>query len=306
MPSRFGLAVGGAGVALALATAGCTGISVTSGNSPSSSGGPGSASASAAASGSGGTSSGAAAAIQSSVKTAGDNKSVSVNGTVTSPSGTGKITGQENFAPSFAMAMNFTEGSVDVNEVWNDDTVYIGTPELAGELGGKQWLSLSLDEMGAFGQNFAAEIDVVKNTDPQQLLEPLLASGDLTKVGTETVDGVSTTHYSGSIDPATAFDTAQAKQNLTPAQIQELQRLDSAAGSTKQQIDAWVASNGLPVRIKAVDTDKDGAATTVQLDFTDWGLPVTVTTPPANQVLNVNSLVSGSSSASAGASASAS
>lgn len=307
MLSRFGLAVGGAGVVMTLAAAGCTGITVSSGSSPSSSSGSGSASASAAASGSGNTSSSAAAsAIQSSMKTAGDNKSVSVSGTVTSPGGTGKITGQESFTPDFAMAMNFTEGSVNVNEVWIDDTVYIGTPELAGELGGKQWLSLSLDEMGAFGQNFAAEIDVVKNTDPQQLLEPLLASGDLAKVGTESVDGVSTTHYSGSIDPATAFNTAQAKQYLTPAQIQDLQRLDSAAGSTKQQVDAWVAANGLPVRIKAVDTDKSGATTTIQLDFTDWNLPVTVTAPPADQVLNVNSLVSGSSSASPGASAASS
>ena len=298
MLRRFGLAVGGAGVALALTAAGCTGAGGSSG-----SGSAGGSASPAAAAGSGGTaSSTAAAAILAAVKVAGNDKSVTVNGTVTSPEGTGQVSGQENFAPDFALAMNFTEGSVKVAEDWVDGTIYIGTPELAGELGGKQWISLSLDQMGSFGKTFAAEIDVVKNTNPQQLLEPLLASGDLTEVGTETVDGVSATHYSGTVDPATAFDTAQAKQYLTPAQIQELQQLDSAAGSTKQKIDAWVGSDGLPVRITAADTGATGT-TTVQLDFSGWGKPVTVTAPPSNQVLNVTSLVSDSASASASASA---
>lgn len=300
MLRRFGLAVGGAGVALTLAAAGCTGA-----NSPGS-GGSGGPSASAAAAGSGGTSSTtAAAAILASVKTAGNDKSVTVNGTVTSPEGTGQISGQESFAPDFAMTMAFSQGSVKVNEDWVDNTIYIGTPELAAELGGKQWLSLSLDQMSSFGHNFAAEIDLVKNTDPQQLLEVLLASGDLAKVGTATVDGVSTTHYSGTVNPATAFGSPQAKQYLTPAQIQELQQLDSAAGSTRQKVDAWVGSNGLPVRITTADAGSTGT-TTVQLDFSDWGAPVTVNAPPSDQVINVTSLVAGSSasaSASAGASA---
>jgi hypothetical protein len=55
---------------------------------------------------------------------------------------------------------------------------------------------------------FAGQIDTEQGMNRAQLLESLIASGDVTDAAQQTVDGVKTTHYTGTLDPATAYKIA--------------------------------------------------------------------------------------------------
>jgi len=184
-----------------------------------------------------------------------------------------------------------------VSEVLIGDTLYLKIPQLAVELGGKAWAKLTLSSLGSLGSTFQSVIDSAKNTDPTQQLQPLLASGDVHKVGTETVDGVRADHYAGTVDPATAFDGSQAAKNLTPAQITQLKAMLKDDKVTKETIDVWVASTGLPVR-ETVSMNTSSGAVKVDMHMSDWGKPVSITAPPADQVSDLASLIGGASTTS--------
>jgi hypothetical protein len=225
------------------------------------------------------------------MSTAGNDKTVTVTGTFSAPSASGQLSGQEEFVPDFGMLMNVTTGGTTISEVWVGGTIYLKDPQYAADLGsGKTWFSMDLSAMGPLGSVFSGEIDSVKDTDPAKLIEELLAADDLTNAGQQTVDGVKTTHYSGTVDPTTAYDSAAAKQHLTPAQLQQLEQLEDTIGATSEKIDLWIASDGLPVQVAISETTSSGVIST-QDDFTDWGQPVNIAAPPADQVENVNSMI---------------
>jgi hypothetical protein len=283
----FGTWVPAAGVAAAamVLVAGC------SGSASPSAGGTGAAGSTGSIGGSQNPVTALKAALTAS--TTGDDKTVTVTGTFSTPSASGQLSGQEEFAPDFGMLMNVTTGGTTISEIWVDNTIYLKDPQYASDLGsGKTWFSLDLSAMGPLGAVFSGAVDSVKDTDPAKLIEELLAADDLTSVGQQTVDGVKTTHYSGTVDPTTAYDSAAAKQNLTPAQIQQLEQLEDAIGGTSEKIDVWIASDGLPVRVAISETTSSGVIST-QADFTAWGQPVNIAAPPASQVENMSSMFSG-------------
>ena len=277
MHKRFGLMAAGAAVALA-AAAGCTSAAKSSGGSTGSGGNPVQLSP--------------VAEIQAALSKASGDKTVHVTGTISSAAVTGTIDAQEQFGDQIKMSVNMAMGGTTISEVWIGDTLYMKIPQLSSELGGKPWAKLSLSSMGTLGSTFQSLIDSAKNTDPSAQLQPLLASGDIHKVGTETVDGVQAAHYSGTVDPATAFDGSQAAKNLTAAQIAQLKSLMKAGGVTKETIDVWVASDGLPVR-ETVSMNTSAGATKVDMHLSGWGKPITVTAPPADQVSDLASMMGG-------------
>jgi len=272
-----------AGSVLAL-LAGCGAKTATTSSAATSTSNAG---ASAAASSGGASASSAAAApaamLQAALTDSSSDKSVTFTGSFTSAQGTGQMSGQEQFAPQFAMSMNLTSPQATVSEIWIGSTIYMKDAALTGALGGKTWVSFNLTAMGALGSTMSAETGTLKNANPANLIEAMLVSDNLANLGSQTVDGVQTTHYSGTIDPATAYDSPLAKKYLTPAQILQLQSVDSAAGASTEKIDLWLASDGLPVQIVIVDTTSAGN-TTSTMRFSDWGQSVSISAPPSDEV----------------------
>lgn len=276
MLKRFGLIAGVAALGLA-AVAGCTG-----------SGGSGNAGGSANG-GSGAVQLSPAAFIKAALDKASNDKTVHVTGTMTSGTFSGTMDGQEQFAPDLKVALTLNMSQMNFSELLIGDTIYMKMPQLSSMLGGKPWAQFKLSALGGSGSALQSLMDSAKNTDPTQQLQPLLASGDVHKVGTETVDGVQTEHYAGTVDPGTAFDGSAAAKNLTPDQIAQLKSLLKASGITTETIDAWVAtSTGLPVRETVTATASSGAFK-VDMHMSDWGKPVSITPPPADQVTDISS-----------------
>ena len=282
MYRRYGFIAAGGALALALA-AGCT-SSNGNGNSANTNAGGGS--------GGNGSAVGAApvAEIQAALTKAANDKTVKVHGTISSPQGSGNLDAQEQFGDNVEMAMDMSLGATQISEVLIGDTLYMKIPALSAELGGKPWAKVSLGTMGSLGSTLQSLVDSAKNTDPAAQLQPLLASGDLKKVGTETVDGVQATHYAGTVDPATAFSSSQAAKNLTPDQISQIKSMLSSAGVTTEKIDVWVGSDGLPVAETITMTTAAGAEK-IDLHMSGWGQPISVAAPPAGQVSDITSMM---------------
>ncbi len=283
MHKRIGLIAAGAALGLA-AIAGCT-----------SSGGSGNASGSATG-GSNAVQLSPAAFIKDALTKASNDKTVRVNATMTSGAFSGTLSGQEQFDP-LALSMTMNMSSIDMSEILVGDTIYVKMPQLSSMLGGKAWAKMNLSSMGSLGSSFQSLLDSAKNSDPTQQLQPLLASGDLHKVGTETVDGVQAEHYAGTVDPATAFDSSQAAKNLTPAQVAQLKSLMKDSGITTETIDVWVASSGLPVR-EMVSSNTSQGAFKMDMHLSDWGAPVSISAPPADPVPDLSWMMGGAGSSS--------
>lgn len=124
----------------------------------------------------------------------------------------------------------------------------------------------------------------LKQADPRLALKMFSDVGTLKQVGTETVNGVSATHYSVTVELAKV-----AKQHPELADILDLLIQN---GVKTQSVQLWVDSQKRPVRISMSAQLPNPAHSgsminsTQSVDFTDWGVPVTIQAPPADQVAN--------------------
>jgi hypothetical protein len=150
-------------------------------------------------------------------------------------------------------------GSTTVDERVVGKAIWIHSPLLSLSLHGKHWLRLKGST--ALGYNFG----VFAGVTPASALAVLQMDGKLTSLGTDTLNGVSTTHYRVALG-MTNQDT----------------RYNSA--------DAWVDSENLIRRVKLdfdaniASTGEEKAHTVLTIDYSDFGTAVTATPPPASDV----------------------
>ncbi|MFS1302818.1 LppX_LprAFG lipoprotein [Streptosporangium longisporum] len=161
--------------------------------------------------------------------------------------------------------------------ILTDETVYVKS-EMLNRIGGitKPWVRVPLSQVGAEGQ---AEIrkfmDQARQFDLAGTVKLLTASKDVKAVGTETVGGVDTTHYSGT------FPVAEAAQLVDPAQREKLQEGLSHAKDVK--FDLWADAQSLPRKVTLSGSEKDATFNLTAL-FKGFNEPVEITAPPADQV----------------------
>src|SRR5262249_50842810 len=98
----------------------------------------------------------------------------------------------------------------------------------------------------------------------------LQSSGQVHEVGDETVDGVDTTHYTGTIDPA---------------KVPQGAKIEALTGAKYGPYDLWIGKDdGYVRRMKLSYSLKPNGATTreviaMTMDFSDFGKDVSVTVP---------------------------
>ena len=143
--------------------------------------------------------------------------------------------------------------------------------------------------------------NVGQSSDPTKFLAYLeKASDNVQKVGTDTVNGVEATHYHATIDLGKRIDAAK----VPPALREHVRQLWTKSGVSAPTlpVDVWVDGEGRVVRMK-MDMDlsaymggvsgTSGATAptiTMTLDLSKFGEPVTVTAPPADQVVDLKDL----------------
>ncbi len=157
----------------------------------------------------------------------------------------------------------------------------------------KPWIKIDLSAVGkSVGLDFSQFTSLSSN--PAQEMDWLRStSGSIQKVGTETIDGVSTTHYYATIDLA-------KYPNLVPparraAMRQAVNSLVKLAHVSSFPVDAWVGDDGYvrKLRMSMNETIQgQGLGMDITMRFHDFGSPVNISLPPASQTLDATKLAS--------------
>jgi hypothetical protein len=152
--------------------------------------------------------------------------------------------------------------------------------------GGKTWVRVDLAKAGkAAGIDFNQLLGGA-NQSPGDSLALLRSSGEFSEVGKETVEGVETTHYHGTID----LQKAVAAKG---AAAEALQRLIDLGAPAQYPADVWIDEAGLVRQLKtSYDMSTGGKAMSVSMTMrmSDYGTPVEVSAPPADQVFDATDL----------------
>jgi hypothetical protein len=217
--------------------------------------------------------------------------SAKVDGTiVTRPAGVGaKLTlhfaGKERWSPSQAGDLTLTGVHVGgatvgtVRMLVTSQAVYVKAPMLSWLLH-KQWAKISFKTSTSFGGvdlgQFAGH---AQQLQPGQYLSMLASSANVKAVGTATMDGVSTTHYTGTVDLQKALASL-------PDVPEVWSQLATSEGLKAVHVEAWIDAGHRPRKI--VTTLASAALSlTVNLHLSAYGVQVTVTPPPSGQTLDL-------------------
>jgi hypothetical protein len=168
---------------------------------------------------------------------------------------------------SLHVDLNAGAVTATLDEVLDGTILYVKSPLLAAALPkGKTWFKVDLKKAGKAG---GVDLSQLTAQDPAQALTYLRSLKNATKVGTEQVDGVSTTHYTAQIDTS-KLSAAAAAQVGTGT------------------YDVWVGGDGYVHRVRLVTTA--GAKVSATSDLSDFGSSVKVTVPSAAQSYATNKI----------------
>jgi hypothetical protein len=175
--------------------------------------------------------------------------------------------------------------SIRITELFTKGALYLESPLFAGKLpGGARWMKLDLAKVNK-GAGLDAQSLISGQSNPAQVLEYLRGSGSVTKVGTEQVRGVASTHYRAKLDLAKA---AEKTAGVNRAQLKAtIEKLVSQAGGRTVPVDVWVDSHNLVRRMSmklAESSTGHHAAINLQMELFNFGATPTVNPPAAGEV----------------------
>jgi hypothetical protein len=142
-----------------------------------------------------------------------------------------------------------------------DRVMYVTFGDLEGAAGGalsslldgKAWVKLDLESLGQGADN--ATGGGLAQADPGGVLELLRDIGEVETIGPETLRGVPTTHYRGTIDTA------------------------------DMPVDVWVDGDGQTRKVAAT-LDQAGIKVDTEVEYYDFGVELDLSAPPADEVLD--------------------
>jgi hypothetical protein len=223
--------------------------------------------------------------------------SMTANGVVNFATGDSEFTADLGGAAS-----SFLPGGLDMRVV--NKVAYLKLPaSISGLFGGgsgtgDKWLEIAPKTSGG-----SSAFSNLGQSDPTQALGALeRVSDDVKEVGTATVRGVETKHYTATIDFAKAIDNAKIPKALR-GKAEGL--FGNGAKAPSVPVDVYVDADGhlrrmtLEMNLGSFAAGATGATgasgvslptITMTLDLYDFGTPVNVEAPPANEIVQLPKL----------------
>lgn len=231
----------------------------------------------------------AAEAVQQSAQRAGEVTSYSADLVLDATGGEkgpGKIQGSVVYQSQPQLATDITLDTITFDgqnvpggarAIFTGDTVYVKSQLLTKVAGAtKPWLKASITDIDAEGQKGVRDLlDQARQFDLAGTVKLLTTSKDVKAVGTETVGGAETTHYSGT------FPVAEAAQVIDPARQEQLKQQLSSVKDVK--FDLWADAQSLPRKV-TLSGAEHGETFNLTALFKGFNEPVTIAAPPAEQV----------------------
>lgn len=173
--------------------------------------------------------------------------------------------------------------NMNVEMILDGQTMYMKMPSDLNPDPSKPWVKMSMGEaMGS--QNFD---QMAQQSDPTKMLEQLQqAGGEITGTEQTTLDGQNVTRYTIELDLSKAGDMvgdpsiASAIPEGTMIPLELYLNGENLPVRVEMNMDEFIQSAGVP----GLDSAK------MVMTYSDWGKPVNIQTPPADQVTDMGSM----------------
>ena len=189
-------------------------------------------------------------------------------------------------------------GSMEIEVVMDGLVMYMKYPEmLMGQMpGGKAWVRMDLEALAEGSGMDMGSLMQSGGSDPAQMLEWLRGvSGDVEVVGEEEVRGVPATHYKGTMDFNKIAE--QAPEELRETMKASVDAMVEAVGVSEMPFDVWIDGEGRAVRFSQnyefTKGATAGASMSVVIEYFDFGAPVEIEIPPADETMDFSELMGG-------------
>ncbi|MBQ0883841.1 DUF1396 domain-containing protein [Streptomyces sp. RM72] len=208
-----------------------------------------------------------------------------------------KAEAEMQIKPTLAMSMKMTaldqgaDGTAEIRLV--DKALYIGGgPEAAKEMDGKSWIKFDMSAMGADEE--LNQLGSASQADKNPATESTFLTGakDVEKVGTETVDGVKTTHYKGTVTLADLEKSLGDEDKATRDKRQKSLEQYEKMGVDKLTMDMWVDGDDQTKQFR-MRGDADKGPLDMTITFLGFNEPVKVTAPPAAETADLAEMMKG-------------
>ncbi|MFC8140352.1 DUF1396 domain-containing protein [Streptomyces paradoxus] len=208
----------------------------------------------------------------------------------------GRVEGEASMRlkPTIAMSMKMKapdQGGGETVEIrLVDKAMYLGGgAEMAKEMDGKRWLKFDLS-----GSDAAKDLDKMGSTsqaeqNPAAESTFLTGAKDVKKVGSEKVDGVETTHYTGTVTLADLRASLKDSKAETREQREKSIKQYEKLGVDKLTMDMWVDGEDHTKQFR-MKGQADKGPMDMTITFLDYNKPVTVKVPPANEVADLGEM----------------
>lgn len=204
----------------------------------------------------------------------------------------GGVVDLRDHASAMSMTMNLNGSRARVEMITMAGTVYMKLPAgVTGSLAtsGRQWIKLDIGKLSkvpglsSLGEN-------PTTSDPSSMLQFLRsASGSVTTVGRQRVDGAQTTRYRTELSLAdlAAGLPADERDALQPG----LSRLQQALGGGQLPIDVWIDARNRVRRVvmglELAVPNGPSLQETVTMDLSHYGRQLIPTAPPPYEVTDI-------------------
>jgi hypothetical protein len=200
-------------------------------------------------------------------------------------SGSGVFNSKERTG-QMKMKLNARGREIPVDSFVDGDVLYLRSPAFAqATTRNKQWIKLNLATLGSAQGSTDLSGILDASPTPANALAYLQGSSTVDKVGSESVGGVDTTHYSVSAN------LDRAAEHASGATRDAVQGVISQSGVKTLPLEVWVDGNGY---IRKVSYDEHAGrrqAATVTMELHDFGGPVAISAPPSDSVVDVTKMV---------------
>jgi hypothetical protein len=193
-----------------------------------------------------------------------------------------------------------------MTEIMDGTVIYMHFPLLAKVGGsGKEWMKVDLAAANSsIGNLLGGSGSGAFGSDPTAFLQFLEGTGNVSKVGTEEVRGVTTTHFSGSYTLNDALTSLPADRRQKVEDAYSGLGLPDSARNADIPFDAWVDADGL---VRKIEMTIDAATfapsgktplgkMSISMELYDFGTTVNITTPSEDEVVDMSSLAASGAS----------
>ena len=166
--------------------------------------------------------------------------------------------------------------TLPVTEIVSASALYLKEATLSRETG-KPWLEVPFSDLeGSFGSTLARLFQSAQNGNPLEQTQMLAASKNVRAVGTQVIDGVQTTHYTGSFTPSAAVNALSPSLRTAVRPI-----LGALTGDIR--FNAWIDAQHQVRKVTEAET-VGGEPVTMTMNITAINQPVHIALPAASQV----------------------